>query len=131
MAAIVKAISALKAVAMKVIPERAGVRLQALDHYFRGEPELRLLRKVVPRGRGAIDAGANIGTYTYFLRQLTSHVYAYEPSPDLAARLRRLFADVVVRDVALSDHAGRATLRIPVTDGRQSHELASIAQSFD
>src|ERR1700752_3470723 len=106
MAAIVKAISALKAVAMKVMPERAGVRLQALDLYLRGEPELRLLRNVVPRGRGAIDTGANIGTYTYFLRRLASHVYACEPNPDLAARLRRLFADVVVREVALSDHSG-------------------------
>lgn len=126
-----KAISALRAALLKVLPERAGARLQALDHYWRGEPEIKLLHAVVPPGRAAVDAGANIGTYTYFLRGLATRVYAYEPHPDLAARLRRLYRDVAVREVALSDHRGRATLRVPAGNRRPRHELASIVQTFD
>jgi FkbM family methyltransferase len=126
-----QAVSVLKAVAGRLIPDRVRVHLQAADHYWRGEPELRLLRRVCPPGRVAVDIGANIGTYTYFLRRLAARVHAYEPNPELAARLRTLYPDVVVRSVAVSDRAAQVILRIPVGAGREQHELGSIAQSFE
>lgn len=124
-------VHSIKAVASSWLPERVRIRLQALDHYLYGEPELRLLRRVCPPGRTAVDVGANIGTYTYFLRRICRQVYAYEPNPELAARLRRVFSDVHVRNVALSDRHQHVELRIPLRDGRAAHELGSIAQSFD
>jgi FkbM family methyltransferase len=121
----------LKAIASSWLPERMRIHLQALDHYLNGEPELKLLRLVCPPGRAAVDIGANIGTYTYFLRRIAAHVHAYEPNPDLAARLQRMFPDVTVRNVALSDHPHKVELRIPMAGGRPQHELGSIAQAFD
>lgn len=89
------------------------------------------MRRVCDRRRPAIDIGANIGTYTYFLRCHASKVYAYEPNPDLANRLRKIFPNVDVRAKAVSDTPGRLELRIPVEHGRPQHELGSIVQDFD
>src|SRR5262245_33620344 len=124
-------VQVLKQVAQKILPAPLLRHLQAFDHLLHGEPELRLLKRVCPKGRSAIDAGANIGTYTYFLRKYAARVVAYEPNPELAKRLQRAFPDVAVRNVALSDRMGMATLRVPVWQGRAQHELASISQSFD
>jgi FkbM family methyltransferase len=123
--------NALKALALKLLPEAAVMHLQAADHYVNGEHELRLLKQLCRPGCTAIDAGANIGSYAYFLRHIAAAVHAYEPNPELAARLARRLPGVRVRPVALSDHRGRLTLRVPL-DGLQqmNHELASVAQDF-
>jgi FkbM family methyltransferase len=121
----------LKRVAKTILPGRILIHLQALDHWFSGEPELHLVERLCSRSRIAIDVGANIGTYTYFLRRHAARVVAYEPNPSLAELLRRAFPDVRVRNVAASDRAGMVTLRMPVARGRPVHELASISQAFD
>ena len=116
----------LKDALKDALPEHWVAHLQAADHFLRGEPELRMLRFLCPR-RVAVDVGANIGTYTYFLRRHAKCVIAYEPNPTLAIRLDRLYPDVVVRAVALSDRAGTMKLTIPVIDGRPAHALGSVA----
>jgi FkbM family methyltransferase len=114
------------------LPEAALLHLQALDHYLNGEDEIRLVRYICPAGRVAVDAGANIGTYSYFFRKYASQVFAYEPNPGLADRLRRVMPDIQVRAVALSDKPGEVVLKVPFdADGQPQHELASIAQEFD
>jgi len=107
------------------------MHLQAFDHYRNGEPEIRLLRRLCPKDATALDIGANIGTYTYFLARYASQVRAYEPNPVLAARLAALFPRVCVRSVAVSNAASELVLKVPVESGRQLHELASVAQGFD
>jgi FkbM family methyltransferase len=122
----------LKRFLESILPERTISHLQALDHYLHGEEEIRLLSAICPKGREAIDAGANIGTYSYFLSKYASAVYAYEPNPGLAARLKRILPRVNVRNVALSDSAGEVVLRVPCdSNGNIRHELASISQRFD
>ena len=71
------------------LPERFLAHLMAIDHYLNGESTIRLLRRVCQKGKVALDVGANIGTYTYFLSRHASEVYAYEPNPELADRLYR------------------------------------------
>jgi FkbM family methyltransferase len=115
----------------KFIPEKLYARLQLVDHYLRGERELHLLWALCDRKRVSLDIGANIGTYTYFMRWYSCGVYAYEPNPELSVRLSRLYPDVVIRQAAVSDSPGELRLRIPVQSGRAAHELASVAQSFD
>lgn len=115
-----------------LMPPKTVMHLQALDHYINGEQEIRLLKGLIDRRRRAIDAGANIGTYSYFLRKYALEVYAYEPNPDLAERLKILLPDVRVRPVALSDRLGKLVLQIPINQsGRPMHELGSVAQDFD
>jgi FkbM family methyltransferase len=68
---------------------------------------------VDPR-RNAVDAGANKGTYTYFLARLAKHVHAFEPNPKMFQILRRSTArNVTASPIALSNEAGTAELRIP------------------
>lgn len=122
---------ALKSMLKQTLPRRLLVHLQAWDHYLHGEPELRLISQLSATGRDAIDAGANIGTYTYFLRKHARRVYAFEPNPNLAGKLSRLFPQVVVRNLALSDKPGEVVLKMPLdAHGNELHELSSIAQTF-
>jgi FkbM family methyltransferase len=121
-----------KSLASALLPESALMHLRAADHYFNGEEELRLIPKICPRGKEAIDAGANIGTYSYFLRKYASRVHAFEPNPNLAKRLTKLMPDVHVRNAALSDEPRELVLQVPVdANGKMRHELASVAQKFD
>jgi FkbM family methyltransferase len=122
----------VKSVARTVLSERALMHLQAIDHYWNGEPEIRIVPALCEPGRDAVDAGANIGTYSYFFRRYARRVHAYEPNPRLALRLGKLLPDVRIRNVALSDQPGELVLRIPVdAAGAERHELASVAQAFD
>jgi FkbM family methyltransferase len=121
-----------KAQIVRWLPPKLAQHLRATDHYLHGEPELRLLRQLVDSRRSAVDAGANIGTYAYFLHKYASRVLAYEPNPGLAARLKSLMPTVVVRQVALSDSARALTLAVPLdAQGLAQHELGSVAQAFD
>jgi FkbM family methyltransferase len=120
--------NALKHLALQWLPASAIMSLRAYDHYFSGEPELRLLKQLCPAGCVAVDAGANIGVYSYFLRKIAATVYAYEPNPELAAQLNRSLPGVRVRNVALSDREGFLQLHVPVgPDNGTLHELASVA----
>lgn len=83
-----------------------------------GEVELHLLEYLCRRSLDSIDVGANDGSYIHFMRKNSRRVYAFEPLPWLAKRLRRKFQrDVVVNNMALSRTAGMAVLRMPVVDG--------------
>src|SRR5580698_3347369 len=114
----------LSAIAAKILPEKLYAQLQHVDHYISGEAEIRLVKYLCDRNRVSLDIGANIGTYTYFMRRYSQRVYAYEPNPKLATRLHRLYPNVVLRAAAVSDAAGQVKLRIPVDTGREMHELA-------
>ncbi len=121
----------IKDLLRRILPETAVARLQAADHYLNGEPEIRLLPHLCDANRMSLDIGANIGTYTYFMRRHSRRVRAYEPNPELAARLQRLFPGVTVRHAAVSDQPGELVLRIPVEEGRLQHELAGVAHQSD
>jgi FkbM family methyltransferase len=96
------------------------------------EPEIAFLSNIISRNRVSIDVGANIGVYTRALAKLTPHVYAFEPSKELASLLRRIVpANVTVFESAASDHSGRGVLKIPVEDGRRSIGLATLESSAD
>lgn len=114
----------------RAIPDSILVHVQAWDHYFFGEPEIRRLHALCSRSRIAIDIGANIGTYTHFMRKHALSVVAYEPHPDLAKRLAKLYPDVSVRPMAVSDRRSIVKLRVPMAHGRPAHELGSVVQSF-
>ena len=77
------------------------------------EPELAILSALVDRESLALDIGANRALYTIRLRDLARRVHAFEPVPQLAARLRAAFPDVTVHEVALSSQGGSVELRLP------------------
>ena len=84
-----------------------------------------LIIGLVPRGRNAVDVGANRGIYTYWIAKRAATVDAFEPQPALAKYIRSAhLRNVRVHETALSDHAGIAKLLVPDDDG-----LARIASS--
>jgi FkbM family methyltransferase len=83
--------------------------------------ELQAILAVLRPGDLAADVGAHKGAYLYWMRRAvggTGKVFAFEPQARLAAYLEALRAgmkwdNVAVRNCALSDTPGKATLHIP------------------
>lgn len=105
------------------------VRWRLMNRPQSAERELLRLKNLVAPTDTAVDVGANLGLYTRTLAGLAARVHAFEPSPDMAAMLRRTSArNVTVHEVALSDGEGRAVLRIPRAGDHLTHGLASLEQ---
>lgn len=100
---------------------------QAVDPSEVGELDLALCAYLAPflHEPRAIDAGAHRGLLTGALAHQGLQVMAIEPNPKLAARLAEAFEDnplVTVREAAVSDHSGRATLYL-AHEGAENHQL--------
>lgn len=98
---------------------KAVLNWREAQYYGRhGEVEMHLVEFLCRREQDAIDVGANFGGYVHFMRRHARRVLAYEPLPDFAQLLREKFPrDVAVEQIALSDRAGVAELRVPMIDG--------------
>ena len=108
---------------------RLGMRKCFWHEYLHsGEWELRELSKYVRRDGVALDVGACSGVYAYHLSRMVRQVYAFEPVPENAERIRRLrLGNVVVETAALSSRDGKATLRIPRVPSRgEDKGMASL-----
>jgi FkbM family methyltransferase len=92
------------------------------------EVEMTLLDLLCQPHALSIDVGAKVGMYTYRIVRHSKEVWAFEPIPELANLLRRQFGRRVhVENVALSDCARTATLRIPFTSKqRPQYGLSTI-----
>jgi FkbM family methyltransferase len=78
------------------------------------EPEMALLPHLSNPNRIAIDVGANDGVYSHLLLDRARQVIAFEPNPWLVRKLKRVLGKRVrIEEVALSDSAGKAEIRIP------------------
>jgi FkbM family methyltransferase len=87
--------------------------------------QLKALLQLDLRGAAVLDIGANKGIYSYWLSRAVGskgRVIAFEPQPEMAEYIqRRRLRNVEVLNVALSDHAGYASLsRKRVGDGSAS-----------
>jgi FkbM family methyltransferase len=118
-----------------VLPMRLYAAVRAQRNLRRYEPELGILPLLVDPEKTSVDAGANRGTYTYFLSKLSRHVYAYEPNPAMRWILERCVArNVSVSNVALSDHTGQAEFAVPrgksaFHNNAGSLEVSQLSQS--
>ena len=115
-----------KSMALRFLPEVVLQRLRR-GHYARKlasaapEPEMAVLRHLVPAGGCALDVGANFGLYTRFLAEAVGPegvVHAIEPLPPiydvLRSNVRRLgLAQVQTHPVAVSDVTRTVTMAVP------------------
>ena len=97
------------------------------------EPSLAVFDEFVTHGDVVADIGAHRGVYADRLSRLVGaagRVHAFEPNPDgrrvldVVARHR---GNLTIHPVALSDHAGTATLMRPVDDGRRVDAMSSLS----
>ena len=95
-----------------------------------GEYEITLVPYLCAPGKISVDAGANVGTWTWVMAQHSKQVHAFEPNPKNIAKLRRnvgRLKNVTIHGVALSDTVGEATLRIPKGSKGYSNQRASLS----
>jgi FkbM family methyltransferase len=85
--------------------------LRFRPHHF--ESEFWLVPIFCCKENAAIDIGANMGTYSYFMAKYSKRVIAFEPNKDLWTHLRRVLGtQVQIEAAALSRCSATATLRI-------------------
>ena len=90
------------------------------------DPELRIL-PVLARGGAFVDVGANIGTWTGPAARSFRQVHAFEPDALIATTLQKAVpGNVTVHSIALSDHAGVGTFRVPIYRGRAVRTRSSL-----
>jgi len=110
-----------------VTPLKLYAAYRAQRDLKRYEPELHVLPFLVDPERVSVDAGANRGSYTYFLSRLTKHVYAYEPNPAMRQLLKRASGEnVTISDVALSNRSGHAEFAVPKTRASFGNNAGSL-----
>jgi FkbM family methyltransferase len=115
-----------KSLALRFLPE-AVLRHVRKAHYLRKlaaaapEPDMTVLRHLVPPGGCALDLGANFGLYTRFLAETVGPdgvVHAVEPVPPiydvLRSNVRGLrLGQVRTHPVAVSDVTRTVTMAVP------------------
>ena len=88
------------------------------------------LRERLGRGACFVDIGANVGAYSALAAELVGpagHVYAFEPAPDNAAKLRERFATVShvsIIEAAVGDVSRTVRLYLDAENATQ-HSLGS------
>ena len=108
-------------------PGEVGAYYNAYKTYRWGDPYLRLIASLADRSRLAVDVGAHLGDYTFFMRRHAAGCVAFECNPALVAHLRRRFGQSVdIRPDAVSDQKGATVLRIPRSDAGKGLGRATI-----
>ena len=64
-----------------LLPPSLYYRRRIAEEAAGGEPELHMLRELMPSRGLAVDVGANQGFFSYALAQVADHVVAFEPCP--------------------------------------------------
>src|SRR5260221_9656663 len=76
-------------------PGAVGAYYNAYKTYRWGDPYLRLIASLADRSRLAVDVGAHLGDYTFFMRRHAAGCVAFECNPALVSHLRRRFGKSV------------------------------------
>jgi len=107
------------------------IHLRAWRFWKWGEPEIQWLNRLVDPSRAALDIGANLGLYAYFLRKYAKEVHCWEPNPELQKLLHSAFGDSIqLHPYGLSSETGTATLSFPILNGVQYHGWGSLEKNF-
>lgn len=114
--------------------------LERLYSYFNSDPtyqnmkyELKLLKQLCNPQNISLDIGANKGLFTLFLCKFSSHVYCFEPIPELCTFLIRKFqgTNVTIENCALGNVNDYSYINIPYTGNIQLLDFSSLAVEYN
>jgi FkbM family methyltransferase len=96
------------------------------------EPELVWIKEYLSKNAVILDIGANVGTFLYQLEKKLNHehIYAFEPNKKLYRRLKRLFPNMRVLPLALSDENTTAEFKVPVINGKMIASRGTLNISY-
>lgn len=85
------------------------------------EPELLWVRNYLKKNDVFMDVGTNMGAYLYILEDRLQHhnIFGFEPNKKLCMRLKRIFPDMRIVTLALSDANTYSEFKIPVINGKK------------
>ena len=99
--------------------------------YLKIERELKWMPLFMHKDTVFFDVGANIGLYLYLAEKLgVEKAYAFEPVPFLYKKLKSIFPQYEVKNLAFFTAKGKHTLRIPVVNGENIETRASLTGLF-
>ncbi|MDQ1097160.1 MULTISPECIES: FkbM family methyltransferase [Chryseobacterium] len=96
------------------------------------EPELVWIKEYLSADAVIFDIGANVGTFLYQLEDHLQHenIFGFEPNEALHKRLMRLFPNMRIFPVALSDENTTATFKVPVINGQKVASRGTLNTSY-
>lgn len=102
--------------------------LADLKRFLLEQAEYRRFASFLTPQHTAIDVGACGGEYAYIMAQYFGKVFSIEPTPEMAAKLRRaLPVNCEALECAVGRSPGSVTLRIPKIAGARMHALSTVA----
>jgi len=122
----------LREVVRQALPPKVVHAYRVIRHtmLWPHEWEMVAARQFLSPHKVAVDVGANVGLFASVLARHSRKVIAFEANPECAAHLAKVMprnCEIVAK--AVSDHAGRTTLRVPVSDGTISHALGRLERA--
>lgn len=96
------------------------------------EPEILWLKGFLKPDNVFMDIGCNVGSYLRLTENIlkAKNVYAFEPNQKLFTRLKRLFPNVNLNKIALSDENTEATFKVPVINGQEKNSRGTLRTDF-
>ncbi len=96
------------------------------------EPELLWISQQLHKSDVFFDIGANVGTYLYMIESIVKHenIFAFEPNRKLYFRLKRIFPNMRIFRLALSDKNVVAELKVPVIAGEMVNSIGNLQTDF-
>jgi len=94
------------------------------------EKEILLLPDLVNKDDVFFDIGSNVGIYLFWAEKIgISKVYGFEPIPFLHKKLKKIFKQFTIENIAISSKEGECKLRIPISKKSNNEAKASIIQN--
>ena len=111
-----------------IVPDWLRIRERAWRERRKGEKEIKIIPKLLVNCNRAIDIGANVGVWSYWLSKYAKQVESFEPNPKIFNALKNIkIKNVNSYNIALSNKTGSVDLLIPKGSKGFSNQGASLS----
>ena len=111
-----------------IVPDWLRVRERAWRERRKGEREIKIIPSLLANCNRAIDIGANVGVWSYWLSKHAKQVESFEPNPKIFNALKNIkINNVNSYNIALSNKSGSVNLLIPKGSKGFSNQGASLS----
>ena len=111
-----------------IVPDWLRIRERAWRERRKGEKEIKLIPQLLSNCNRAIDIGANVGVWSYWLSKYAKQVESFEPNPKVFNALKNIkIKNVNSYNIALSNKTGSVDLLIPKSSKGFSNQGASLS----
>jgi len=111
-----------------IVPDWLRIRERAWRERRKGEKEIKIIPDLLVNCNRAIDIGANVGVWSYWLSKHAKKVESFEPNPKIFNVLKNIkIKNVDTYNIALSNKSGSVDLLIPKGSKGFSNQGASLS----